>query len=67
MKKNRVRGQGSENVVSIMAGLVAAQLKIEFSYYKMIEQSEVFVSMWGLTDVLCSVRENSLTGNFLTY
>ena len=46
-RKNRVRGQGSENV----AGLVAARFRVEFSYFKMTEQTEVFVSMWGVSDV----------------
>ena len=36
-RKNMMRGQGSENVVSMMAGLVAARLRVEFSYYKMTE------------------------------
>ena len=36
-----MRGQGSENVVSMMAGLVAAWLWVEFSYYRMTEQTEV--------------------------
>ena len=62
-RKNRVRGQGSEDVVSMMAGLVAARLRVEFSYYKMTEQTEVFVSTWGVSDVLCSVRDNLLTVN----
>lgn len=29
--------QGSEDVVSKMAGVVAARLRVEFSYYKMTE------------------------------
>ena len=62
-RKNRVRGLGSEDVVSMMAGLVAAWLRVAFSYYKITEQTEVFVRMWGVNDVLCSVRDNLLTVN----
>ena len=47
----------------MMAGLVAARLRVEFSYYKLTEQTEVFVSTWEVSDVLCSVRDNLLTVN----
>ena len=39
-----------------MAGLVAARPRVVFSYYKMTEETEVFVSMWGVSDVVCSAR-----------
>ena len=39
--------QGSEDVVSKMAGVVAARLRVEFSYYKMTKKTEVFVTFEG--------------------
>lgn len=36
-------------------GLVAAQLRVEFGFYKLTEQTEVFLNIWGVKDVLCSV------------
>lgn len=51
-------GQGFEDVVPMMAGL-AAQLRVELGFYKLTEQTGVFLNIWGVRDVLCSVREHT--------
>lgn len=50
-----VGGQGLEDVVQMMAGL-AAQLRVELGFYKLTEQTGAFLNIWGVRDVLCSVR-----------
>lgn len=59
-----MRGEGSEDVVLMLTGLLAAQLRVEFEFYRLTKTTQVFVSMWGVQDVLCSVRKNSLALNF---
>ena len=63
-RKNRIRGQGSEDVVSMTTGLLAARLRVEFGFYELTGRTQEFVGMWGVKDALCSVRENSLMLNF---
>ena len=63
-RKNRVRGAGSEDVVMMLTGLLAARLRVEFEFYRLTKKTEVFVNIWGVWNVLCSVRENALFLNF---
>ncbi|TWW77693.1 Transposon TX1 uncharacterized 149 kDa protein ORF 2 [Takifugu flavidus] len=46
-RKNRVRGQGSEDVVAMMTGLLAARLRVEFNFYKLTGQIGTFGDIWG--------------------
>ncbi|TWW53858.1 Transposon TX1 uncharacterized 149 kDa protein ORF 2 [Takifugu flavidus] len=45
-RKNRVRGQGSEDVVAMMTGLLAARLRVEFNFYKLTGQIGTFEDIW---------------------
>lgn len=63
-RKNKMKGSGSVDVSSMFRGLVAARLRIEFTYYKMISEMEEFVSIWGVGNVLCVVNGESLTLTF---
>lgn len=63
-QKNWVRGQGSKDVLAIMTGLLAAQLRVKLNIYKQMEQINIFRDIWGVSDVLCSVRKNYLIWNF---
>ncbi len=56
-RKNKLSGQGSLDVLNIFKGLVAARLRIEHAYYKMIKCMETFMYIWGLNEVLCTVDE----------
>ncbi len=57
IKKNKLSGQGSLDVLNIFKGLVAARLRIEHAYYKMIKCMGTFMYIWGLNEVLCTVDE----------
>ena len=63
-RKNHVRGAGSEDVVMMLTGLLAARLRVEFEFYRLTKKTEVFANIWGVRNVLCSVRENALFLNF---
>lgn len=45
-------------------GIVVARLKVEFVYYKMVSNTEEFVSVWGIKGVLCKVTGDGLVLNF---
>ena len=59
-RRDTIQGAGSVEAEVMAKGLVAARLKIEFAYYKMISCLELFAEMWGQGDVLCSVDQESL-------
>lgn len=63
-RKNRLRGEGTEDAVLMLTGMLAARLRVEFEFYRLINKSDIFVNLWGVQDVLCSVVENSLVLNF---
>ena len=54
-----MRGAGSEDVVLMLTGLLAARLRVEFEFYRLTKKTGVFVNIWGVRNVLCSVRENA--------
>ena len=47
----------------MLTGLLSARLRVEFEFYRRTKKTEAFVNIWGVQDVLCSVRENSLVLN----
>ena len=59
-----MRGAGSEEVVMMLSGLLAARLRVELELYRLTKKTEVFGNIWGVRNVLCSVRENALFLNF---
>lgn len=48
----------------MLRGLVAAHMKIEFVYYKIVSNIEKFVSVWGVSGVGRNVIERKLALNF---
>jgi len=64
-RKNRVRGQGSEDVVAMVTGLMSARLRVDFNFYKLTGKTQEFVNICGVKDVLYSIREHSLILNFV--
>ncbi|TWW77691.1 Transposon TX1 uncharacterized 149 kDa protein ORF 2 [Takifugu flavidus] len=59
-ERSGVRG----GVVAMMTGLLAARLRVEFNFYKLTGQIGTFGDIWGVRDVLSSVRGNCLILNF---
>ena len=63
-RRNKIQGAGSVEAELMTKGLVAARIRIEFSYHKMISRLEEFVDMWGQDYVLCSVEQELLVLTF---
>lgn len=59
-RRNKMKGTGSIHPEPMFRGLVAARLKIEFAYYKMVSDIDEFILIWGVGNVLCNVVNESL-------
>ncbi len=57
-RKNKLLGQVSLNVLNMFMGLVAARLRIEHAYYKLVKCVEAVIDVWGINYVLCTVNED---------
>lgn len=57
-RKNNLSGQSSLDVLKIFKVLVAARLRIEHAYYKIIKCVESFMYIWGINEVLCTVDDD---------
>ena len=56
-RKNSIRRlQGSVDVMRMLA----ARLRVEFAYYKLVNNIELFMGIWGIQRLLClvTVEEN---------
>ena len=62
--KNQTEGAGNTNPMQVLKGLVAARLRVEFAYYKLVDNLETFVSLWAQEEVLCSVQDGELCLSF---
>ncbi len=62
----KMKGTGSTDVDFMFRGLVAACLKTEFTYNKIVCNLEEFVFIWGAGDVLCNVVDETLIVSFKT-
>lgn len=63
-KEEQNEGAGSVNSEITFKGIVGARLKAELVYYEMVSNTEEFVSVWGISGVLCKVTGNVLVLNF---
>jgi hypothetical protein len=54
-RKNSIRGQGSVDVVGMLEGMLAAKLRVEFAYYKLVNNVDLFMIIWGIHSLLCLV------------
>ena len=63
-RRNKMKEAGSVDVDLMFRGLVAARLRIEFAYYKMVADLNEFISIWGGGDVLCRVIDELLILSF---
>ncbi len=59
-----MKGTGSADAELMLSGLMAARLKTEFTYDKMVSNSEEFVAIWGAESVVCNEVDNTLKLSF---
>ncbi|KAL7389733.1 hypothetical protein ABVT39_008789 [Epinephelus coioides] len=54
-RKNRTLDCGAVDPVEVLRGLLKARLRVEFSYYQLMEDLQAFSRVWAVGGVLCSV------------
>lgn len=64
MAHKEEQNEGSVNSDIMFKGIVGARLKVELVYYKMVSDTEEFVSVWGISGVLCKVTGDDLVLHF---
>lgn len=63
-RKNQMNGAGSTDVVSILRGLLKSRIQVEFTYYKLINNLEMFKYKWAVNQCICDV---SIDGSLQLY
>lgn len=63
-RKNKELKVGSTNVEMMLKCMVKGRIKIEFSYYKLINDVERFLRIWGINEVLCVFDDADLFFTF---
>ena len=61
-RKNRILGRGPVDTVLMVGGLLAARLRLEYTYY--VQDLDTFTNIWGIGGVLCAVGEEGLELKF---
>ncbi len=59
-RRNKVEGSTDDNAVFVFVKMLKARLKIDFNYYRLMNDLEKFSNIWCYKEVLCSVVENNL-------
>ncbi len=64
-RKNKELELGSIDAEMMLKCMVKGRIKMEFSYYKLINNVESFLEIWGINEVLCVTDDGVLFFNFL--
>ncbi|KAJ3597303.1 hypothetical protein NHX12_000831 [Muraenolepis orangiensis] len=54
-RRNRVQGVGSVALLPVLRGLLKARLRVEYTYYHLMDNIQAFSHMWAVGGCLCSV------------
>jgi len=54
-RKGKLNDTGSTDVLSIVKGLIKTRIKIEYAYYKLVNNLEMFNCKWGINHCVCEV------------
>ncbi len=60
--KNKLTGIGSVDVEVVFRSMVNARIKIEHTYFNLINDIQMFSEIWSVGGVLCEVLENGMLG-----
>lgn len=55
-RKKHLNGVGSTDTVPILKGLLKSHIKIEFTYYKLVNEIEMFKYKWAVNKCFCDVN-----------
>lgn len=59
-RKNRTLGIGSVDAERVLKGMVAARIKIEFAYFKLVNNIIDFSAIWSVGSFLCEVGQDGM-------
>ncbi len=54
-RKHLLNDAGSTDVVAVLKGLLKYRIKIEFTYYKLVNDMEMFKGKWAVNHCICDV------------
>ncbi len=54
-RKNKLIDRGSTDVILILKGLIKSRINIEYSYYKLVNNLQMFNQKWGVNQCICEV------------
>lgn len=57
-RKSKLLGVGSCDPLEVCQGMVAARVKIEYAYGRLIEEMDSFMAVWGVGGLLCHKAAN---------
>lgn len=60
-RKNKIECGQDQDIAAVFAALVKSRLLIDFHFYKVTENVQLFEDTWCLNGVLCSVENDELT------
>ncbi len=52
-RKHLLNDAGSTDVLSVLKGLLKSRIKIEFTYYKLVNDMEMFKGKWAVNHCIC--------------
>lgn len=59
-RRNKVEGFTDDDAVFVFVKMVKSRLRIDFNYYRLMNDLGKFSIIWCYMDVLCSIVENNL-------
>ncbi len=63
-RKNKELELGSVDAELMLKGMVKGRITMEFTYYKLINNVESFLGIWGINEVLCVIDDGVLFFQF---
>ncbi len=54
-RKSKLIDSGSTDVILILKGLIKSCINIEYSYYKLVNNLQMFYQKWGVNQCICEV------------
>ncbi len=55
-REHLLNDAGSTDVVSVLKGLLKYHIKIEFTYYKLVNDMDMFKCKWAVNHCICDVN-----------
>jgi len=64
-RKNKLLGIGTVDAENAFKGMVTSRIKIEYTYFQLINDIQRFAEIWSVEGVLCEVLDDMLVFQIL--